>query len=501
MTRSHRPRRRLLRRTVTAAVAALVILGPASAGAQGTAPSPTVTPAAGVPTTGAPLGTLFDLAEVGYAASEFFFEGQASSYHTVDGAPFLADGAWAVEADAAQQPYKVRAQVYRPADPRDFNGTVVVEWLNVTNQSDSAALWILSHVDLAREGAAYVGITAQAIGANAARNLEPGRYGAAGADLVHPGDSFSYDIYSQAGQAIRDNAEVVLQGLVPERLVAIGQSQSATRMVTYINALHPLHEVYDGYFVHSRGASGAPLRQSPLGAISAPAQTLIRTDIDVPVFVVQTETDTRATRQPDTEVFSQWEIAGAAHADMYTLGIGQFDTGHDNSAAIALFDRMLNPTNDPLPGILPPCGLPVNSGPHHWVVQAALHRMDDWLRDGAAPPSAPGLTTTTGAPTGPLALDSDGNVLGGVRSPHVDAPVATIRGSGQPFTSLFCFLFGTTTPFDEERLAALYRNHGTFVSAWNHSVDQAVAGGFVLPADADRLKVSAAVSDVGRRAR
>ena len=459
------------------------------------AASPTVTAASGVPTTGAPSGTLFPLAGVGYTASEFFLSGTARSYHNAVGPPFVADGVWTVEADATTPAYKTRIQVYRPIDPAAFDGTVFIEWLNVTNQSDSAADWILSHVEMVREGAVYIGATVQLIGVNAARNLEPARYGAAGANLVHPGDSYSYDIYSQIAQAVRDNPALILDGLTPERLIAMGESQSATRMVTYLNALHVLHGVYDGYFVHSRGATGAALRGNPPGAIATPGPTLIRTDLGVPTFVFQTETDTRATRQSDTSTFRQWEVAGSAHADMYTLGIGQFDTGLDNTAPLALFDRMLHPTNDPLPGILPPCGLPVNSGPHHWTLQAATRAINEWVTDGTPPPTAPGLATT-GVPTAPLVIDANGNATGGVRSPHVDAPVAAIRGTGQPPSNLFCSLFGTTTPLTTAKLQALYVTQSRFVADWNDATDDAVANGWILADDAPRLKFPAQATQV-----
>ena len=72
------------------------------------------------------------------------------------------------------------------------------------------------------------------------------------ASLNHPGDSYSYDMFSQAGQAIRDHAGLVLGGLRPDRVIAAGESQSAGRLVTYIDAVHPLAGVYDGFLVHSR---------------------------------------------------------------------------------------------------------------------------------------------------------------------------------------------------------------------------------------------------------
>jgi hypothetical protein len=497
---------------IALAAVALVSLGVHANGASAAAASPTVTAAVGLPGVGAPSGTTFDLSSVGYQASEFFVSGTANSYHNAlpTPSPLPVDGVWTIAADAVQPAYNTRIQVYRPIDPLAFDGTVFVEWLNATNQSDSAPDWIYSHVEMIREGAVYVGVTAQRVSVNAAIAREPARYGPTGANLVHPGDSFSYDIFSQAGQAILDDPALVLGGLTPTKLIATGESQSASRMVTYIDAIDPLVNVYDGYLVHSRGSAGSQLRSTsatpPLTAINVLGPTLIRADQGVlPVFVFQTETDTRASRQADTSIFRQWEVAGTAHADIYTLGIGQPDTGLDNTAARQLFDAMLVPVAEPLPGILPPCIFGVNSGPHHWVLQAAVRWLNLWVANGTLPPSGgPGLTTTAipgSPPLFGLVLDSNGNATGGVRSPHVDVPVATIRGTGNsapgPFN--FCGLFGTTTAFSAAQLAALYPNHGMFVSAWAQSVNDGVAGGFILPEDAEMLKAVAAESRVGQR--
>jgi len=89
------------------------------------------------------------------------------------------------------------------------------------------------HDELIRQGYAYVAVSAQFVGVNQLKSSgppapgDPVRY----ASLVHPGDSYSYDIFSQAGQAIRDNAQLVLGGLHPNRLIAMGESQSAARLV------------------------------------------------------------------------------------------------------------------------------------------------------------------------------------------------------------------------------------------------------------------------------
>ena len=55
----------------------------------------------------------------------------------------------------------------RPVRRRDFNGTVVVEWLNVSGGADAAPDWIHMHDELIREGYAWVGVSAQAVGLNA----------------------------------------------------------------------------------------------------------------------------------------------------------------------------------------------------------------------------------------------------------------------------------------------------------------------------------------------
>src|SRR4029077_4066565 len=230
----------------------------------------------------AAVTTAFDLATVGYEQAEFFLTGTANA--DAPTATLTGDGRWSV-APSSQATYTTRVIVNRPIEPRRFNGTVFVEWLNVSIGTDVGVDWGFGHNELIRRGYAWVGVSAQAVGLNAAKAADPARY----ASLSHPGDSYSYDMFTQAGQAIRDHSAQILGGLAPKKLIAAGESQSAGRMVTYINAVHPLVNVYDGFLVHSRGARGAALSQSPLPAIAAPSPTqLIRTDLDVPVFTFQT---------------------------------------------------------------------------------------------------------------------------------------------------------------------------------------------------------------------
>ena len=438
----------------------------------------------------------FDLATVGYTQSEFFVSGTASAYSPASA--LTADGRWTVE-PSSQAAYVTRIVVDRPIHRRRFNGTVLVEWLNVSGGADASPSWTFVHDELIRRGYAYVAVSAQFVGVNQLKNLgppapgDPVRY----ASLVHPGDSYSYDIFSQAAQAIRDNPELVLGGLHPERLIAMGESQSAARLVTYFNAAHPRVAVYDGFLIGSRGAAGSPLSQPPLTGVPAPAPTRIRDDLNTPVLVLNSETDAGAlqARQPDSSVYRLWEVAGSAHFDLYGLFQGASDTG-DRETVTDWFNSMLNPPLSPTP--TSNCPMPVNTGPRTFVQRAALAHLNRWAAGGTPPPMASRLETISIAPV-QYALDANGNVLGGVRTPAVDAPVAKLSGLGQTGVGAqFCFLFGTTATFTEDQFTALYPNHGRFVLAWSRATLDAVKEGFVLPQDGLDILIVGAQSDIGK---
>ena len=386
----------------------------------------------------------------------------------------------------------------RPVNRHRFNGTVVVEWLNVSGGADAGPDWILAHTELVREGFAWVGVSAQKVGVDALKSTDPTRGDAVRyAGLSHPGDSFSYDIFSQAGQAIRSRADLLLGGLHPQHLIAVGESQSAGRMVTYIDAVHPLVHVYDGFLVHSRGAGGAPLSQAPQPNVPVPSPSPIRTDVATPVLVFQTETDVSNSnlnaRQPDTDRYRLWEVPGTSHFDYYGLTIGMTDTGN-GQAGVAVLASMQHPTNQPTP--LFTCNAPINTGPAHYVLDAAFASLNRWVTRGVLPPIASRLETTGVSPV-VFATDAGGNVLGGIRTPAVDAPVATLSGLGQN-GSQFCFLFGTTQPFTPSQLQARYKNHATFVFAWLKTAMSAQRKGFLVRADAMELVAAALRSDIGR---
>jgi hypothetical protein len=436
-------------------------------------------------------GTNFDLSKVGYEKSQFFVSGTAHAYTPAQ--PLTSDGKWTV-ATGVRAPYRTRMAVYRPVNPKEFNGTVVVEWLNVSGGTDDSPDWTLSHNELTRDGFAWVGVSAQQVGVNSAKATDAAEY----SSLSHPGDSFSYDIFSQAGQTVRNDSSRILGGLRLHTLIAAGESQSAGRLMTYIDAIQPISHVYQGFLVHSQFGTGAPLSQAPQTNDAAPNPTTIRSDIGVPVLEFETETDVDNSNLTDRlhygnpKWFRFWEVAGSSHYDYYGLAIGPDDTGN-GEGAVKNLAAMQNPTRTPVGGFN--CAVPINTGGTHWALDAAFYWLNRWVVTGTPPPRATPLATTHVSPV-VYKLDANGNVIGGVRTPQVDAPIAALGSQGN--SGGFCFLFGSTVPYSAAHLASLYKTHGQFVAAWARAVKRDRADAFLLPADASELLHSAVVSEVAR---
>lgn len=418
-----------------------------------------------------------------YTIDEFIVSGNATAY--ARNGTWTADGHWDAKPSTTAD-YTTRVLVRRPKDPAKFNGSVVVEWLNVSAGFDSSPYYIGTHDELMRDGFAWVGVSAQKVGVESPgglKNSDPQRYGS----LSHPGDSYSYDIFSDVARQLRNPGAVdLLGGLRPARLIAAGQSQSAARLGTYINAVQPLVKVFDGFAVQDRTQGLSPLFDGDTGVPPNPA---IRTDLKAPIMEIQDEGDfvalrSHLARQDDTPTFREWEVAGAAHADEYTL----------------------SPTvPTPATKAGSPCVARANSAAYHVVVSASVKALDSWIANGTVPPSSPRLELGDPAAPDPIARDALGLGRGGIRLPEIDAPAALIDGlsdgvppgAPQVFVS-FCRLFGRTKPFTEAQLAALYPDHASYVRAFDAAADRLVAAGFGLPADVDALRAVAHASRIGK---
>jgi len=416
-----------------------------------------------------------ELTANGYLEQEFFIEGTANRYTT----PELATG----DVEDGGHPYRTRFFVRRPRSASDFNGTVIIEWLNVTGGTDKDIDWWQSGHHLVANGYAFIGVSAQAVGIVSLREWSPGRYGTL--DVTHNGmvenDALSYDIFSAVAKGVRrvgDSAPAgevdILGGLRAERVIATGHSQSASRLTAYLNHAHPRNPVFDGVMIHGGGGR-------------------VRDDQDVRIFKVMAETDMprrSADRQPDSDYFRQWEVAGSSHVDII------FELEFARMRALAEGQPLESATARDQKCQLPP----YSRVPFRDVMNAAFEHLVAWIDQGTLPPTAPSLQVARWLPELEFARDQYGNVLGGIRLAEHAVPTARntgLNGAGSE-GSRFCFLYGSHEPFDAETVRMLYPDHDTYVRAVREIAEQNVADGYILPEAAMLTVREAEQSGIGR---
>lgn len=465
--------------------------GASAQSATSTVPSPTVEgPITGgspaEPVNAAPPAIL---RQYHYVEKEFYVSGTATAY--MPAGTWGSDGRWSVKA-VSTAPYKTRIVVRYPQNPARFNGVVLFEWLNETSGRDEDPDFADTYPELLREGFGYVGVSAQALGLVGTPGFtlpipgyhplpmtkdNPTRYHG----LSHPGDNYSYDIFSQAAQAVLHPRGLRPFGDLHIRYaIADGESQSASYLTTYVDALAPTTHLFDGYLIHSRGNNGSPINTA---APAQPNVVLIRTDLRTPVLMAETETDMFGlgyypAQQPDTHEIRTWEMAGTSHVDQWNLTYG-IESGHvwDPKVAAPSFAE---------------CGM-INNGPERFIMRAAVAALAKWVETGSPPPSAPRFAITGGSA---IARDRYGNAVGAIRTPAVDVPISTLSGDFKSSESVICSLFGSVSPFTTTQLKALYPTHAEYVAKVREDAAKAVRKGWLLPPDAATIVEEAQASHV-----
>lgn len=446
----------------SAALLVLLLAGCGSDGGGGASASvPSTVP---VPVVAGPIGdaglmghalwdSWYDLSELGYAEEEYFVSGTAKNH-----------------ADPTQSAaYTTRILVRRPLDAARFNGTVILDWVNVTAQFENAVDTLEAHQLFHRDGYAYVHVSAQAAGVCCIpltpQGWDPVRYAA----LSHPGDDYAFDMFSQIAQLMKTPGEIdPMAGLPVRRVIAVGQSQSGTRLRDYLIEVQPQARVIDAFLVHADGS----------GEKTYPADPV------VPTIQLLSEREATPDDPNVSNNYRLWEIAGAAHQDFW-IGVHQVQAqslralAGIRQAASADEDLHVQAGNygeqyDPGQFV---CVVEGTQFPLRYAVMAAIHYLDRWLRDGTPPPQGPRFEFDD---SGALARDADGNALGGIRLPPIDVPVASYRSD-------LCDLGGITIPFTEVQLQQRYPTHADYYCRMKAATARALADGFLLPEDADDL--------------
>jgi hypothetical protein len=415
----------------------------------------------------------------GYVMEEFLATGVATRLETVDGQPGGADGRW-VTTQIDPRPFTTRFVVIRPREPSAANGAVVVNWQNVTAGIDvgrptGREIW---------RGYTWVGITAQKValtGLNGTTGLpdwDPERYGS----LEHPGDPYAYAIFTAVARAVgcgRARRPVdPLDGLDVTTVIATGASQSASRLGSYINGAHQHEEFFDA-FLPTVHWGVCPPPDEPRATVTATGDIVgtqrMRDDQGVPVLVVNSETEAWSmfpVRQPDTETYRFWEIAGGAHSGDRPIGQLEALLARDQVVRFGGLDAP-NPT--------------ANTLDWSYVLDAALRGAARWAGDGTPPPSFDRIEMAYGDPLRSIERDELGGARGGLRLPEVDVPVAVQLGVNTA-PDMLLKLSGERRPIPRDELRSRYGDADGYMRRYRDAAQRAVESGAVLADDLTELE-------------
>ncbi|WP_190232807.1 alpha/beta hydrolase domain-containing protein [Streptomyces avicenniae] len=422
------------------------------------------------------------LAQQGYVEEEFHVGGLAPRFRPLR--PLGHDGRWTVVPHGSA-PYRTRVLVRRPVDPRRFNGTVLVEWANVSSGFELGMLAAPGLLD----GFAYAAVSAQPLGIDGfptrPRGLavwDPERYG----ELHIPDDAVGYGIFTQVARLLRADRDghgsPLLGGLRAEVLIGAGASQSGSRVLAYANGVQPLDHAFDalmpllcaGHASDFAADIAHPDRNAGDRGHSRALPARVRDDLDVPVLTLNTETEAAhhvPQRRPDTPLFRSWEIPGASHGPAGLLRALAEVTVRDGAGPMGWAEGTSASAVEWLP-----------------TFEAAVRHMRRWVREGEPAPAQPPIALTQ---DGALARDAFGNALGGVRLPELEVPVATYLGS-HPDSPLA----GRTTPLPPDVLRRLHPSHAAYVAHVTTAAEAARAAGVVTAERAAQYVRAAEAADV-----
>ncbi len=460
---------------------------------------------------GAPF---YNLSSLGYVENEYLMSGGATVYS--QSGSWGSNGDWGVSVSQRNVPYTTNLIVRYPTDPAKFNGTVVIEWLNVVTGGDQDPIWAEIANEALSNGYAYIGVTPQNAGMNDLKTWDPARYGSLG----DSSDLQSYDIFTQAAEAARADSATLLGGLKVQRVIGAGDSESAFRVDTYVNAIQPLTHAFDGIMTVGRAVDAAPLGNGLIAA--SPFGARIRTDNSVPMIQFNTqgdiaELDAAAARQPDNAELRTWELAGASHIDAHE-GAYEIETIYRDSPSVpvpaCVFGTPIEGTGTALDGTNQPDNMPLFE-----VEDAELADLQNWLVNGVPAPHEPSPLSATSL-FGLYYIPNTnqyGIAGGGIQMPEARVPTedySTINVSSGTLSELnpislvselesslttlstggitnstvrslgLCLLSGYFTNLGNSSLRSLYPTLSNYVAKYTAAANAEVAAGFLTPADA-----------------
>ena len=391
-----------------------------------------------------------DISEYGYIEKEFFIYGNANVYNL-----YPNDVPYVVSSD---NPYCTRLLVRYP-DPakKEFSGNVVFDILNASSAIDLEDFWRRGWDYIMESGDAYVGITSQSGAAAALRVFDPERY----ADIYWTADgveedSLFFDMLTQMGHLLREEPELIFPDSFDIRnIILTGQSWSGDYINTYLSVFYDYFNaegsVFDAYL-----AIVNPAETFIATGVAGPVRSYITTDEPYISIMSQGEhyfgsygswyLDFEYTRMPDTETTRFYEVAGAGHSDPTSPIIpnsSEIEKGNGAGRPPKEYNYPEQPSDLQLDEI----------------IRGAMDNLKIWLDEGIPAPAADSRWLEYRTVVDPFVgampecvFDENGNAIGGIRMPQMEAPLATYK----PFRNDSSTTDGSMIPFSAEKINELY---------------------------------------------
>ncbi len=302
-----------------------------------------------------------------------------------------------------------------------------------------------------------------------------------------------YEITRDAARWLRSTGS--LTGDAPsvrshDHVLAYGLSQSGYFLRNYLFRDENAGQEIDGFFVHAAGSMGWDLiddaADCPEGSMCVGAPRFFHWFLaegapptnGAKVLAVDGQSDLEfnsgalAREEDDTADpdYVRWEVAGAPHVPVFAMDLTRLGAVHQN-------------TMDWSP-----------------IWRSAFRYLDTWVKEGTAPPTAPSIegqmvaeeTGTTWKPE----LDGDGNALGGIRLPEIEAPLGVYTGfdfswldpavaERYPYAIVFAY-GGRFDPFSDEELAKRYLTEAAYRDAFTTAARTSFDAGYILEDDLHR---------------
>ena len=352
----------------------------------------------------------------------------------------------------------------QPADDGKFSGLVLAESMHVSGAAHAfefTAAYVMS------SGHAAVEILTTS--PQQLTDMNEKRYAP-----LRVEDGQQNEIIAQVGALVKSDRGP-LGKLRVRKMVMAGTSMSSGTLVNYLPAhmvfrTPDMQRIFDGFMPTSYGGT-------------------IR-EIDVPLIEMPTmhEEETNVPRRQDSDEpgkqFRLYEIAGIGHVD-----------SRDNVR--------LHPN---------PCVKPLSTFPNQAYFSVGLYHLFRWVDEGVPPPRALRilLDRDTSNDGSMMALDANGNPLGGIRNPYVDVPAAKyapintaaepliknpsayVAANGLQGAQIMCRLSAYQEPFSKEKLKQLYGTKRDYVRKVEARLDELERQGWSLPVYRDVILADAA---------